>query len=110
MILVVILAVLLSLLGACGVFLCRNNSVCTFLLDLNDEIHRLDSEDSEKVHQHNLKLIPSGKYPEKALPYLPSWRRVELELVSYNEMLWQPWRPFQSFYREGFPENREATS
>jgi hypothetical protein len=110
MILIGLLAALLVLLGACGVFLRRNNSVCAFLLDLNDEIHRLDSEDSDGVYQHNLKLISAGKYAEEALPHLPSWRRVELELVSYNEMFWQPWRPLQSFYREGFPETPAPAS
>lgn len=100
-----LLAAFLLLIGSTAAFLRRNNSVCAFLLALNDEIHRLDSEDSERVYQRNLKLIPSGKYEEEALPYLPSWRREELKTVSYNEMLWQFWRPLRSFHREGFPKD-----
>jgi hypothetical protein len=96
-ILIVFVGAFMLIMGGLFAFLRRNNSVCAFLLDLNNEIHRLDTEDAEKVYQAQL----SG---DRTAEYSPSWRREEFATVSYDRMLLRPWRSLQSFYREGFPK------
>lgn len=94
------LIVLIPLAAAVGVVVklgFRNNAVYDYMIDLNNEIHRLDTEDADEVHRLQL----SGDHTAE---YAPSWRRKELKTISSDKMFWQFWRPLRSFHREGFPK------
>ncbi len=94
------LIVLIPLAAAVGVVVklgFRNNSVYDYMTDLNNEIHRLDTEDAEEVYRRQR----SG---DRTAEYEPSWRREELKTLSSDKMFWQFWRPLRSFHRAGFPK------
>ena len=96
MIIVAISILFAGLTTGLAVLWFRNGAVYDYVTALNDEIYRLDIEDSHKVYEAQL----AG---DRTATYQPSWRREEEQTVSYDAMVLQAWRPLNSFYRDGFP-------
>lgn len=97
---VVIWILLAILLGLLVVFWRRNNAVYAFRTCLIDEAYCLYTTEIEKVYELRLSGDGGARYPS-------DWRWREFDSISYEEMVWQPWRALDSFYRGGFPAVEE---
>jgi hypothetical protein len=99
MILIALLALCVLALGCIALLWRRNDAVAAYRHALIDEMYRLNMGDIDAVYQAKC----SG---DKDARYSDDWRRKEFHTVSYDAMVWQPWRPLTSYYREGFPAVR----
>lgn len=74
------LGICIAVLIMCCLFI-RNNQVYEYRMGVIDAFS--DAADYDIRHNHNWK-----------------WRQAEFDSVSYSSMVYQPWKPLKSFYKD----------